>query len=87
MPRLSSQSKHEEFESNSTLRIRFKRKEGAEAEKEEKQRILHHSERISHHSAKISHWCEIDARVKFSLSPFVDYLVLFSLFATFSLLI
>ena len=38
MPRLSSQSKHEEFESNSTLHIRIKRKEGAEVEKEDKQR-------------------------------------------------
>ena len=34
MPRLLSQSKHEEFESNSTLEIKIRRKEGAEAEKE-----------------------------------------------------
>ena len=59
MPRLSSWSKHEEFESNSTFQIRIRRKEGAEVEKEEKQRILHHSAKISHHDAKISHWCEI----------------------------
>ena len=52
MPRLSSRSKQEEFESNSTLQIRIKRKEGAKSEKEEKQRI-------SHHRAKFSHWCEI----------------------------
>ena len=59
MPRLSSRSKNEEFESNSTLHIKIRRKEGAEAEKEEKQRISHHSAKILHHSAKISHWCEI----------------------------
>ena len=47
MPRLSSRSKHEEFESNSTLQIRIKRKEGAEAEKKEKQRISHHGAKIS----------------------------------------
>ena len=59
MPRLSSWSKHEEFESNSTLQITFRRKEGAEAKKEDKQRISHQSAKISHHGAKILHWCEI----------------------------
>ena len=63
MPRLSSRSKHEEFESNSTLYIRIIRKEGAEAEKEEKQRI-------SHHNAKISHWCEIAFHVSVDFLTF-----------------
>ena len=35
MPIFLSLSKHEEFESNSTLQIRIRRKEGAEAEKAE----------------------------------------------------
>ena len=61
MPRLSSQSKHEEFESNSTLQIRIRRKEGAEAEKEEKQRI-------SHHSAKLPFLCIVHVFVDFLTS-------------------
>ena len=56
MPRLSSRSKHEEFESNSTLQIKIRRKEGAEAEKEEQQRI-------SHHSAKMPFLCTVHVYV------------------------
>ena len=56
MSRLLSRSKHEEFESNSILQIRIKRKEGAEvekaeAEKEEAENFAPQCE-ISHHSAK-----------------------------------
>ena len=89
MPRLSSRSKHEEFESNSTLQIIIKRKEGEEADKEEKQRISHHSAKISHHDAKISHWCEISiscALFKFPalfMFPDFDFLTPFSPFLPF----
>ena len=74
MPRLLSQSKHEEFESNSTLQIRIRRKEEAKEEKEEKQRI-------SHHGAKISHWCEIAFPVPvhpaFDILTFLYYFLVF----------
>ena len=59
MPRLLSRSKNEEFESNSTLQIRIRRKEGAEAEKEgaevEKEEAENFAPQceISHHCAKI----------------------------------
>ena len=61
MPRFSSRSKHEEFELNSILHIRIRRKEGAEAKKEEKQRISHHSAKISHHGAKLPFLCTVHA--------------------------
>ena len=51
MPRLSSRSKHEEFESNPTLQIRIRRKEGAKVEKEEAKNFAPQCE-ISHHGAK-----------------------------------
>ena len=59
MPRLSSRSKHKEFESNPTLQIRIRRKEGAEAKKEgaeaEKEEVENFAPQceISHHGAKI----------------------------------
>ena len=59
MPRLLSRSKHEDFESNSTLQIRIRRKEGAEAEKEgaeaEKEEVENFAPQseISHHGIKI----------------------------------
>ena len=52
MSRLLSRSKHEKFESNSTLQIIIRRKEGAEAEKEEAENFAPQCE-ISHHGAKI----------------------------------
>ena len=63
MPRLSSQSKHEELESNSTLQIKIRREEGVEAEKEEKQRI--------------SHWCEISISCALFMFPAFDFLTPF----------
>ena len=83
MPRLSSRSKHEEFKSNTTLQIRIRRKEGAEAEKEEKQRILYHSAKILHHDAKISHWCEIAISYALFMFPAFEFLTPFFLFLTF----
>ena len=52
MQRLLSRYKHEEFELNSTLHIRIRRKEIAEAEKEEAENFAPLCE-ISHHGAKI----------------------------------
>ena len=59
MPNLLNRFKHDEFESNSTLQIKIRRKEraeaekeGAKAEKEEAENFAPQCE-ISHHGAKI----------------------------------
>ena len=69
MPRLLSRSKHEEFESNSTLQIKTRRKEGAEAEKaeaekEEAENFAPQCE-ISHHGAKIPSCATVHAALTF----------------------
>ena len=69
MPRLLSRSKHEEFESNSTLQIRIRRKEGAEAEKaeaekEEAENFVPQCE-ISHHGAKFPSCATVHAALTF----------------------
>ena len=56
MPNLLNRFKHEEFESNSTLQIKIRRKEraekeGSKAEKEEVENFAPQCE-ISHHGAK-----------------------------------
>ena len=70
MPNLLSRSKHEEFESNSTLQIRIRRKEGEEEKKEEKQRISHHCE--------IAFLCTVHV--------YVDFLLLLVIFLAFFLI-
>ena len=58
MPRLLSWYKHEEFDSNSTLQIRIRRKEGGEAEKEEEENFAPRFE-ISHNGAKIPSYATV----------------------------
>ena len=69
MPRLLSRSKREEFELNSTLQIKIRRKEGAEAEKAkaEKEEAENFAPRceISHHGAKIPSWATVHAALTF----------------------
>ena len=57
MPNLLNRSKHEEFESNSTLQIRNQKERKAEKKAGKSS--------ISQKGAKISHWCEISHCAKF----------------------
>ena len=68
---------------NSTLQIIIKRKEGIEAEKEDKERISHHNAKISHHGEKISHWCEIAISYALFMLPAFDFLTPFFPFFPF----
>ena len=68
MPRLSSQSNHEELESNSTLQIKIKRKEGVEAENFAPQCENFALVRKFRTSAKLPFMCTVHVSIDFLTS-------------------